>query len=245
MRTICSAVHGRSRPAVGSCDERDAFKADDRRGEMAKIGFLGLGMMGSPMASRLLDAGNDVTVWNRTASKAKPLVDRGASLAARRPRPGWGRVVITMLANPAALEEVLFGDDGLVGALHAGQMLIDMSTVGLMPSLKLPAGCPRRRVRGRARARQRAGGDRWTPPWSSSGPPTRRPSGGRVARAARVDPPRGPPGAGAAMKLVANRRWAPRSRGSAKPGSRREPWAGAHPTARRLGGNATGCRAQT
>lgn len=98
---------------------------------MARIGFLGLGMMGSPMASRLLDAGNDVTVWNRTASKTQPLVDRGASLAGSPAEAGVGAdVVITMLANPAALEQVLFGEEGLIGALHAGQMLIDMSTVG-------------------------------------------------------------------------------------------------------------------
>ena len=81
---------------------------------MAKVGFLGLGMMGSPMASRLLDTGHDVTVWNRTASKAQPLVDRGASLAGSPAEVGLGaEVVITMLANPAALEQVLFGDEGL------------------------------------------------------------------------------------------------------------------------------------
>lgn len=98
---------------------------------MAKVGFLGLGMMGTPMASRLLDAGNEVTVWNRTASKAQPLIDRGASLAGSPAETGLGAdVVITMLANPAALEQVLFGDRGLVAALQAGQMLIDMSTVG-------------------------------------------------------------------------------------------------------------------
>lgn len=98
---------------------------------MAKIGFLGLGMMGSAMASRLLDAGNDVTVWNRTAQKAQPLVDRGASLAASPAEAALGtEAVITMLADPAALDQVLFGSEGLAAALHPGQTLIDMSTVG-------------------------------------------------------------------------------------------------------------------
>ncbi len=98
---------------------------------MAKIGFLGLGMMGSPMASRLLDAGNDVTVWNRTAERARQLVDHGASLAGSPAEAALGTdFVITMLANPAALEQVLFGDGGLAAALHAGQTFIDMSTVG-------------------------------------------------------------------------------------------------------------------
>ena len=98
---------------------------------MTTIGFLGLGMMGSAMASRLLDAGNDVTVWNRTATKAQPLVDRGASLADSPADAAVGaEVVITMLADPAALEQVLFGDEGLAAALHPGQTLIDMSTVG-------------------------------------------------------------------------------------------------------------------
>jgi 3-hydroxyisobutyrate dehydrogenase len=98
---------------------------------MAKIGFLGLGMMGSAMASRLLDAGNDVTVWNRTAKKAHPLIDRGASLAASPAEAALGaEVVITMLADQAALDKVLFGGEGLAAALHPGQTLIDMSTVG-------------------------------------------------------------------------------------------------------------------
>jgi 3-hydroxyisobutyrate dehydrogenase-like beta-hydroxyacid dehydrogenase len=98
---------------------------------MTKIGFLGLGMMGSAMASRLLDAGSDVTVWNRTAQKAQSLVDRGASLAASPAEAAReAEVVITMLADPAALEQVLFGGEGLATALHPGQTLIDMSTVG-------------------------------------------------------------------------------------------------------------------
>ena len=98
---------------------------------MAKIAFLGLGQMGTPMASRLLDAGHDLTVWNRTESKTGPLVDQGAVAAASPSAAVAGAdAVITMLADPQALEQVLFADDGVVGALSNGQWLIDMSTVG-------------------------------------------------------------------------------------------------------------------
>jgi 3-hydroxyisobutyrate dehydrogenase-like beta-hydroxyacid dehydrogenase len=98
---------------------------------MTKIGFLGLGLMGSPMAARLLEAGNDVTVWNRSAEKMQPLVERGASPASSPAEATFGTdVVITMLANPQALESVLFGEHGVGSALHTGQVLIDMSTVG-------------------------------------------------------------------------------------------------------------------
>jgi len=98
---------------------------------MAKLAFLGLGQMGTPMASRLLQAGHDLTVWNRTAARAEPLVEQGAAAAASPADAVAGAdAVITMLANPQALEQVLFAADGVVGALSPGQWLIDMSTVG-------------------------------------------------------------------------------------------------------------------
>jgi 3-hydroxyisobutyrate dehydrogenase-like beta-hydroxyacid dehydrogenase len=98
---------------------------------MARLAFCGLGQMGLPMATRLIDAGHQVTVWNRTAEKARPAVGRGAVLATR---PGEAaaaaEAVITMLADPGALEEVLFGTDGLAEGLAGGSALIEMSTVG-------------------------------------------------------------------------------------------------------------------
>jgi 3-hydroxyisobutyrate dehydrogenase-like beta-hydroxyacid dehydrogenase len=99
---------------------------------MAKLAFLGLGLMGAPMAARLLEAGHEVTVWNRTAQRAGPLVTQGASQAPTPARAVAGaEVVITMLADPRALEAVVFGDDGLATALAPGQLYVDMSTVGL------------------------------------------------------------------------------------------------------------------
>ncbi|MDT5237323.1 MAG: 3-hydroxyisobutyrate dehydrogenase [Mycobacterium sp.] len=98
---------------------------------MSKISFLGLGNMGTPMATRLISAGHDVTVWNRTARRTEQLAHAGASVA---PTPagaaGGAEFAITMLATPEALDDVLFATDGLACALSPGQVLIDMSTVG-------------------------------------------------------------------------------------------------------------------
>src|SRR6266480_2956478 len=73
------------------------------------VGFIGLGHMGAGMAGRLVDAGHHVAVYNRTASKAQPLVDRGAQLVSRIAEACRGSVVITMLADDAAVEAVVFG----------------------------------------------------------------------------------------------------------------------------------------
>jgi 3-hydroxyisobutyrate dehydrogenase-like beta-hydroxyacid dehydrogenase len=98
---------------------------------MAKVAFLGLGQMGTPMATRLVDAGHELIVWNRTREKADPLAERGAAVASSPSEAAAGaEFVITMLATPEALEEVLFGADGAAAAFEPGQILIDMSTVG-------------------------------------------------------------------------------------------------------------------
>ena len=87
--------------------------------------------MGAPMATRLLQAGHHVTVWNRTPERATPLVERGAVAAASPAKAAAGvDVAITMLATPDAIEQVVFGDEGLALALGPGQVFIDMSTVG-------------------------------------------------------------------------------------------------------------------
>jgi 3-hydroxyisobutyrate dehydrogenase-like beta-hydroxyacid dehydrogenase len=95
------------------------------------VAVVGLGAMGGRIARRLLAAGEDVTVWNRTAERAEPLAEAGASVAATpaaAARPAnW---VITMLADPSALLEVMSRPDGLAQGLRAGQTLVEMSTVG-------------------------------------------------------------------------------------------------------------------
>ena len=98
---------------------------------MAKIAFLGLGQMGEPMAMRLLKAGHELTVWNRTPDRAEPLAAAGATVAGSPAEAGAGaEFAITMLANPEALQEVVLGENGLAKALGPGQVYIDMSTVG-------------------------------------------------------------------------------------------------------------------
>ncbi|MDX6227588.1 MAG: 3-hydroxyisobutyrate dehydrogenase [Frankiales bacterium] len=112
---------------------------------MSKIAFLGLGNMGTPMASRLINAGHDVTVWNRTARRTERLADAGARVAPTPAAAAAGvEFAITMVATPEALDDVLFGTDGLAVGLSSGQTLIDMSTVGPdafgSAAARLPAG---------------------------------------------------------------------------------------------------------
>src|SRR5229473_572449 len=98
---------------------------------MAKVAFLGLGQMGTPMATRLVRAGHGLTVWNRTPERGKPLEAAGAIVARWPAEAGAGAAfAITMLATPEALTEVVLGEHGLVRALGPSQVYIDMSTVG-------------------------------------------------------------------------------------------------------------------
>src|SRR6201985_2195347 len=95
---------------------------------MEKIAFIGLGIMGGPMARRLLAAGYPLTVWNRTTSRAEPLQAEGAEVAASPAEAVRDAdVVITMLADPTAVREVM---DGIAGHLRPGATLIEASTIG-------------------------------------------------------------------------------------------------------------------
>ncbi|HSL11673.1 MAG TPA: NAD(P)-dependent oxidoreductase [Actinomycetota bacterium] len=112
---------------------------------MTAIAFLGLGQMGSIMAARLVDAGHDVTVWNRTAGRAEGVRARGASVASTPSRAAAdAEVVMTMLADPPALDEVLFGEHGVAEGIRPGAAVIDLSTVGPAPiravASRLPDG---------------------------------------------------------------------------------------------------------
>lgn len=98
---------------------------------MTRVAFLGLGRMGTPMAGRLLDAGLDLRVWNRTLGPAHGLVARGATGAATAAEAvADAEVVITMLADPAALDDVVFARDGVATSIRPEAVLVDMSTVG-------------------------------------------------------------------------------------------------------------------
>ncbi|HRW65960.1 MAG TPA: NAD(P)-dependent oxidoreductase [Candidatus Competibacter sp.] len=94
------------------------------------VGFIGLGSMGLPMACKVLDAGYRLRVYNRTPGKAVELLERGArevKTPAETVEPGG--IVITMLANDAALETVTLGEHGMVAALGADGIHLSMSTV--------------------------------------------------------------------------------------------------------------------
>jgi 3-hydroxyisobutyrate dehydrogenase-like beta-hydroxyacid dehydrogenase len=97
-----------------------------------KVGFIGLGQMGSGMAARLLDAGHEVTVYNRTRARAKPLQEHGASVADTPAGACSGaEVVFTMLADDHAVEDVTFGDRGILGALPRGAVHVSSSTLSV------------------------------------------------------------------------------------------------------------------
>ena len=82
-----------------------------------QVGFIGLGSMGSGMAANLLKAGHALTVYNRTPAKAEALVAEGGRLAKTPREAARGDVVITMLADDAAVESVAFGRDGVLAGL--------------------------------------------------------------------------------------------------------------------------------
>jgi 3-hydroxyisobutyrate dehydrogenase-like beta-hydroxyacid dehydrogenase len=173
---------------------------------MTRVAVVGLGAMGGRLASRLLDLGHDVVVWNRTRTRIRPLEARGASVA-RSPGAAAREVdvVVTMVSDPPALFAVLEGPDGLASGIRSPTTLIEMSTVGpaaiarsatLLPrgvglldapvlgslaeaeagKLQIFVGGPTRLVR------------RWTPFLKAFGRPLHV----------------GPRGSGAAAKLVAN-----------------------------------------
>jgi 3-hydroxyisobutyrate dehydrogenase-like beta-hydroxyacid dehydrogenase len=102
------------------------------------IGFIGLGRMGAAIASNLIKAGHQVTVWNRTTQKAQPLVAAGAKLAQTPAQAAQGDVVITMLADDPAVEAVVFGQDGILAA-PAKPMHISMSTISVDLAERLTA----------------------------------------------------------------------------------------------------------
>jgi 3-hydroxyisobutyrate dehydrogenase len=169
---------------------------------VTRVAFCGIGLMGEPMAARLVEAGHDLTVWNRTPGRGERLP--GAEVSATPAEAAAdAEVVITMLSDAAVVEEVLLGPDGAATALRPEAGVIDMSTIGPASTLRirrrLPAPMLDAPVVGsvpQARdgsLRILVGGEvelveRWTSLLAAMGEPVRV----------------GGPGAGAAMKLVVN-----------------------------------------
>ncbi len=104
--------------------------ACDQEGrENVKIGFLGMGRMGTAMAVHLLRQGHELTVWNRSAGKAAPLLAVGARWVDSPAEAAQGDVVMTMLADDAAVEAVVYGEQGVLGqpALHVSHSTISLA----------------------------------------------------------------------------------------------------------------------
>src|SRR5579884_3149921 len=93
-----------------------------------QVAWIGLGLMGQPMARNLLRAGHSLTVWNRTVARAQALEAQGARRAAT-PAAAAAEVVFTCVSDPPALQEVLWGPQGVLSGLRAGTVLVDCSTV--------------------------------------------------------------------------------------------------------------------
>ena len=105
-----------------------------------KVGFVGLGNMGTGMARNLLNAGHQVTVYNRTRSRAEALASTGAVVADSPGRAASGaEVIITMLADDHALEAVVFGTDNILESLPANAIHVSTSTISVALSRRLAA----------------------------------------------------------------------------------------------------------
>ncbi|AGB72367.1 MULTISPECIES: NAD(P)-dependent oxidoreductase [Rhizobium] len=102
-----------------------------------KVGFLGLGQMGSAMATNLIKAGHEVTVYNRSRDKAEALAGEGAKVAATVADACGGEAVFTMLAHDDALSAVVHGDGGVLASLGKGAVHISASTISVAMSERL------------------------------------------------------------------------------------------------------------
>jgi 3-hydroxyisobutyrate dehydrogenase-like beta-hydroxyacid dehydrogenase len=117
-------------------------------GPQQKIGLIGLGLMGRPMGLNLLKAGFPLTVWNRTASRANELVAAGAKLAkSPQEAAAASEFLITMVSDPLALEEVLWGPGGAMQSLQRGCIYMDSSTISPALARKIAAACAERGAR--------------------------------------------------------------------------------------------------
>ena len=103
------------------------------------LGWIGLGRMGEAMVKRLLNGGHAVTVWNRTRSKALPLVDYGAGIAASRQDLAACDLVFTMVSTTDDLKEVLFAEGGIVAGATRPKVVIDSSSISQEGSAEIRA----------------------------------------------------------------------------------------------------------
>jgi 2-hydroxy-3-oxopropionate reductase len=104
------------------------------------VGFIGLGIMGKPMAKNLIEAGHELVVYNRTSKKAEELAGAGAVVAASpREVAEQSDVVVTMLPDSPQVEEVLVGEEGVFEGVKEGALIVDMSTISPVITEELAA----------------------------------------------------------------------------------------------------------
>jgi 3-hydroxyisobutyrate dehydrogenase-like beta-hydroxyacid dehydrogenase len=116
-------------------------------GPQTKVGLIGLGLMGKPMGMNLLKAGFPLTVWNRTASRANELIAAGVKLVpSPRDLAANSELVISIVSDPPALEEVLWGQNGAMQGFQRGSIYIDSSTVSPTLARKVATACEERGV---------------------------------------------------------------------------------------------------
>jgi 3-hydroxyisobutyrate dehydrogenase-like beta-hydroxyacid dehydrogenase len=111
------------------------------------VGLIGLGLMGRPIAANLLKKGFSLTVWNRTPSRAQELASQGAKVAATPQETAAASDVLMMIvSDPPAVEQVLWGKDGVFAGLRRGSVLVDSSTVSPELARRSAAACSERGI---------------------------------------------------------------------------------------------------
>jgi 3-hydroxyisobutyrate dehydrogenase len=104
-----------------------------------KIGWIGAGRMGYPMIERLLKAGHDVSVWNRTKAKAEPLSAKGGKIVDKPSELASCDIIFTIVSTGKDVEEVLFGKDGLLSDSKKPKMVVDCSSISVEESAAIRA----------------------------------------------------------------------------------------------------------
>lgn len=130
-----------------SADVSVSDQRTNAAGETLRVGWIGAGRMGAAMAIRVVRAGEDLTIWNRTAAKAEPVAEAGGAIAASIAGLRDRDVVFTMVSTGADLEQVLLGDGGLlVDEAARPAIVVDCSTVSIDTSAAIRAACAERGV---------------------------------------------------------------------------------------------------
>src|ERR671916_2074959 len=136
--TIRQRALRRENRSCKRCSCREHQPLPKEAGKHMQLGFIGLGAMGAPMARNLLEAGHELAVWNRNPERVDPLVEAGARRADSPADAASGtRATIMMVTNAEAVQDVLFGDKGVVQGLPAGAAVINMGTIGAVATMTI------------------------------------------------------------------------------------------------------------